>query len=356
MTTGTYRMKMKITADIPSTLIVSKYKLEVFYYGQKQTCWTCGMEHQKGSGQCPNNYREYVNRFSIDDFPPIESSTLVAPKPSKPAREMTTDEFLAERMATAASVRESNTESESVKDTSDHTYANAENTSVAQDDTTSNESPSDPTDPMTTNDAVQVDSNNDVDMITPVSQTSPKTSTKNLDISESEGAISRAYDQYVVKSPNHQIEGVTITEVQIHQNVGVVSEDTVVPTGENIATGETTETASESDQCILEFEEAPKGTLWTLIGDNSSDKKKRVRVPRSSSDDEQSKGNIVYNLGSFVNSFMPSYGNRQVKKSKKDPPDSSVPMKDPPDPPVPMKDPPDPPVPMKDPPDPPDKL
>ena len=57
-----------------------------------------------------------------------------------------------------------------------------------------------------------------------------------------------------------------------------------------------------------------------------------------------------------MNSFMPSYGNRQVKKSKKDPPDSSVPMKDPPDPPVPMKDPPDPPVPMKDPPDPPDKL
>ena len=66
--TGTYRIRMKIKRDIPSILVLSRFKIEIFYYRQQQTCWVCGMGHYKGSNQCPNDYRQFVNRFSMNDF------------------------------------------------------------------------------------------------------------------------------------------------------------------------------------------------------------------------------------------------------------------------------------------------
>ena len=66
---GTYKIKMKLKKDIPSTLVVSGYKLEIYHYGQRQTCWTCGMAHYKN--ECRTEYRDFVNRFDINDFPPI---------------------------------------------------------------------------------------------------------------------------------------------------------------------------------------------------------------------------------------------------------------------------------------------
>ena len=76
---GTYKLKMKLKRDIPSTIVVSGYKLETYHYGQQQTCWTCGMAHFKN--ECKTEYSDYVNRFNINDFPPItkiRSETLTA--------------------------------------------------------------------------------------------------------------------------------------------------------------------------------------------------------------------------------------------------------------------------------------
>ena len=76
---GTYKLKMKLKRDIPSTIVVSGYKLETYHYGQQQTCWTCGMAHFKN--ECKTVYSDYVNRFNINDFPPItkiRTETLTA--------------------------------------------------------------------------------------------------------------------------------------------------------------------------------------------------------------------------------------------------------------------------------------
>ena len=63
---GTFRIKMKVERDIPSTLIVDNYKMEIWYPGQMPTCWKCGMDHFKG--ECKTRYRQYINRFEMGDF------------------------------------------------------------------------------------------------------------------------------------------------------------------------------------------------------------------------------------------------------------------------------------------------
>ena len=91
--TGTYRIRMKVKRDIPSTLVVSRYKIEIYYYGQQQTCWVCGMGHYKGSNECPNDYRQFVNRFSMNDFPPLTKTTTA----TTPVQPITTDQVKAQR-------------------------------------------------------------------------------------------------------------------------------------------------------------------------------------------------------------------------------------------------------------------
>ena len=87
ITTGTYRLRMKIRYDIPSTLIISRYKIEIFYFGQPQTCWRCGMDHRKGdNGGCTTEYKDFINKFSLSDFPPLNETTIVP---------VTTDEVIA---------------------------------------------------------------------------------------------------------------------------------------------------------------------------------------------------------------------------------------------------------------------
>ena len=78
---------MKIKYDIPSTLIISRFKIEIFYFGQPQTCWRCGMDHRKGdNGGCTTEYKDFINKFSLSDFPPLNETTIVP---------VTTDEVIA---------------------------------------------------------------------------------------------------------------------------------------------------------------------------------------------------------------------------------------------------------------------
>ncbi|CAL4097875.1 unnamed protein product, partial [Meganyctiphanes norvegica] len=80
---GTYRVKMIVKRDIPSTLVLSNYKIEIFYRGQKQTCWKCGRpQHTKND--CTTRYGNYANIFSMDDFPvlndPEDDASSTAPE------------------------------------------------------------------------------------------------------------------------------------------------------------------------------------------------------------------------------------------------------------------------------------
>ena len=77
---------MKVTRDIPSTLIVSDFKLEIFYRGQHQTCWRCGKDandHRKKD--CTTRYNNFANVLSISEFPELRSSNAPANSASNDA-------------------------------------------------------------------------------------------------------------------------------------------------------------------------------------------------------------------------------------------------------------------------------
>ena len=64
---GNWRIKMKVRRSIPSTLMVSNNQIEIFYRNQRKTCWRCGMDHPKKD--CKTKYENFINRFSLDEFP-----------------------------------------------------------------------------------------------------------------------------------------------------------------------------------------------------------------------------------------------------------------------------------------------
>ena len=85
---GTYKIKMKVTRDIPSTLIVSDFKMEVFYRGQHQTCWRCGRDasdHKKTD--CTTRYSDFANILNISEFPALGSTNASATSASEDASE-----------------------------------------------------------------------------------------------------------------------------------------------------------------------------------------------------------------------------------------------------------------------------
>ena len=66
---GIIKMKMKIRKPVPSTLNIDGSRIEVFYKNQSRTCWRCGGGHMKY--RCETAPRNFINRFSLEDFPPI---------------------------------------------------------------------------------------------------------------------------------------------------------------------------------------------------------------------------------------------------------------------------------------------
>ena len=40
---GNWKVRMIVKRSIPSTLSVGRFRLEIFYRGQQQTCWKCGI-------------------------------------------------------------------------------------------------------------------------------------------------------------------------------------------------------------------------------------------------------------------------------------------------------------------------
>ena len=66
---GIWKVKMVVRRAIPSTLIISNFKIEMFYRGQEQTCWRCGRGHRKFG--CRVDYDEFINKFSMEEFPEL---------------------------------------------------------------------------------------------------------------------------------------------------------------------------------------------------------------------------------------------------------------------------------------------
>ena len=74
---GNYTVKMKVKKSIPSSITVQGDRFEIYYYKQTPTCWRCGREHYKD--QCDAKVDEdYVNRFSMDDFPQLPEPQQIA--------------------------------------------------------------------------------------------------------------------------------------------------------------------------------------------------------------------------------------------------------------------------------------
>ena len=72
---GVWKVKMVVQKPIPSNLVISGYKIEIFYRGQIPTCWkcgrVCGVNHRRA--ECTFGYDQSINKFSFEDFPALPS-------------------------------------------------------------------------------------------------------------------------------------------------------------------------------------------------------------------------------------------------------------------------------------------
>ena len=67
---GVIKIKMKIKKPIPSNMSIDQSRIEIYYKDQIRTCWKCGLGHIKAD--CETHWRDFVNRFSMDDFPDLK--------------------------------------------------------------------------------------------------------------------------------------------------------------------------------------------------------------------------------------------------------------------------------------------
>ena len=67
---GNWRIRMQVEKSIPSNMIVSGFKIEVFYKDQPKTCYRCGQDGHIWS-ECETRYKDFENRFSLADFPAL---------------------------------------------------------------------------------------------------------------------------------------------------------------------------------------------------------------------------------------------------------------------------------------------
>ena len=65
---GITKIKMKINRPIPSSIMIERTRIEIFYTNQVRTCFRCGGGHM--AYQCHATPDEFSNRFTMEDFPP----------------------------------------------------------------------------------------------------------------------------------------------------------------------------------------------------------------------------------------------------------------------------------------------
>ena len=73
---GVAKLRMKIRRQIPSSIVIDSERIEVYYKGQVPTCFKCGQGHIRKHCKVYDP-KEFTNRYSIEDFPPLEAPTKV---------------------------------------------------------------------------------------------------------------------------------------------------------------------------------------------------------------------------------------------------------------------------------------
>ena len=90
---GIWSVKMKIGRSMPSTMTVQGCRFEIYYQGQEQTCWRCGMAHRKSDCRTPRN--DFVNTFAMSNFPERpEPEVSPVPSSAESEPERTPDEVI----------------------------------------------------------------------------------------------------------------------------------------------------------------------------------------------------------------------------------------------------------------------
>ena len=66
---GNWKVRMKVTRAIPSTIIINDAIIELHYRNQIKTCWRCGMDHKKKD--CRTKPDDYINKLNPEQFPEL---------------------------------------------------------------------------------------------------------------------------------------------------------------------------------------------------------------------------------------------------------------------------------------------
>ena len=67
---GNWRIRMTVTREIPSSLIISGWQIEIFYRSQIRTCYRCGQSGHEAYN-CKTRYNQFENRFSLEEYPEL---------------------------------------------------------------------------------------------------------------------------------------------------------------------------------------------------------------------------------------------------------------------------------------------
>ena len=73
---GNWRIRMTVAKEIPSSLIISGFQIEVFYRNQVRTCYRCGQSGHEAYN-CKTRYHHFENRFSLEEYPELVPKTPI---------------------------------------------------------------------------------------------------------------------------------------------------------------------------------------------------------------------------------------------------------------------------------------
>ena len=120
---GDWKIRMKVDNGIPSNMFLDGASIEIYYRGQRRTCFKCGRFHN--FRDCDTKEEEYENRFTWCDFPELTTIKIVhsaanpiIPETSEPPQK---DESMDETESDGSEEELSAAEEEIVEKTSEKT-------------------------------------------------------------------------------------------------------------------------------------------------------------------------------------------------------------------------------------------
>ena len=365
---GNWTLKMKIEKHMPSTLNVSGERFEIFYKGQQQTCWRCGMAHRKFD--CRTKYDEFINRYSIHQFPelpvphlvvtsdpsdteiPSDTETVTTTAPTTPVTTtaaaptpVTTTAAAPTPVTTTAAatpVTSTATAPPAAPPVNDFTTVPSLNTTMDTCDEAS-ESENETNQSVTVssvNNSVYSSNSTDIIVAAPVTTVNslPSGPTTSVlaplmesqtmsDSSEGYNTIQTAWEDYV--EPNmivevHHADNSQIANSETTLTASELEDDQMITPAQRRFTPAQSLFRQEEEVGISSDQPTREEDMMTIEVDPElyeSILKDEGKRALGSSDEDNSVNNIILNIGSFVNSFNP-FGSKEKKRTKLDRPQS----------------------------------